>query len=491
MNGYAPPSANPIALATSSGSRSDSARTSDRESDGKSTKASDPSGLGSKRTHVYDPARTAPSPPQPPPPLPAGAAPPVPPKSHGPYPSTTTHRAHAYTRSHSDSEYRQMNGIVPGAAPQQRFVPPPPRWPAAASTTVNGPNGSHRVAPGSMNGWGDPIGNQWASTSAATAIPPPPPIFDDVPDHLASAAAFVSGYATGLGSGYDVFTGGPYATTYDDRANQQIRSSPTPMEEGGTEGLGLMNVPAPRQPGSVSPEEHDTLRRRNASFGVVGPTMTARDTPGPQNGPGRHGMNAGAERHSISSWGTVEAVPGNVRESTMSDWGLIGLQSVAVPGSTTQSLLTTPVRLGQENGFMGADPMPHREDEEDEDEDEEEELSERFDVVSRGRNPVSGADGPRRRSHRRDSRRYDSRTQVESNSPSHTIRDGSVVRAGRSSGESGNALALDFNPSLSSLDLNSTRSHSPPLSVTHHSQITAPTPIVSRGNIMSTWTIDN
>jgi hypothetical protein len=81
------------------------------------------------------------------------------------------------------------------------------------------------------------------------------------------------------------------------------------------------------------------------------------------------------------------------------------------------------------------------------------------------------------------------RAQTGSNSPSNTIREGSVGRAGLSSGEGSNALALEFNPPLSSLDLTSSQSH-PPQPVTH-SQITAPTPIVSRGNIMMNWELDN
>jgi hypothetical protein len=208
-----------------------------------------------------------------------------------------------------------------------------------------------------------------------------------------------------------------------------------------------------------------------------------------------------------------------VRNSTsgrgsLSELGLMSLQGMArtgIPESTPELVLTTPLRLGHENGFMGADPSPLRPNE-----DHTPRSLNRSAVYSHGDGPDDTQMSGQRRSglsrsvshtqaetqgssHDQPwlsrSQRGDRRRIRFSSSPTSTSRAGDDQVEGRDPPalDPGNALALTFNSTLTPVDYShSSHSHSSrgSTSRSHLPQITAPTPIVSTQNVMRAWALD-
>jgi hypothetical protein len=435
------------------------------------------------------------------------------------------HSLYPYSRNQNKPEYRHRNGIIPGAPPAHRIIPGPRK-------SHDGVSGTRTSSSGSLDGWGEAIGNLQNAAERIENVNDPNARQAErggaavtqgdgtfaVPGHLAPAAAYVSGFASGYGNGYAYAQGYPPAPLSG--------SLPPPRPAGSEEdtedirSLSLLNAPVPTRPESAV----DISRLSNAASSVERPTRLhiyrspnvsdddsdddGHDAPRTvphQNvrrlsqGPIRPGTVA-----SRSSWGTVntsEALRNSVNgRGSMSELGLIGLQGVARaggPSNAPEPVLTTPVRLGHENGFMGADPMPFRERDEEE-EDDTPRSANRSGVYSsqtsarpESRQEAGEHHRPRHehrssRSHRTDRHH---RPRRSSTYASESRPDGERTHAPTSAAPaletSENALALTFNapvPASNRYNANTTSHHHPP--------ITAPTPIVSTQNVLRSWGLD-
>jgi hypothetical protein len=466
--------------------------------------------------------------------------------------------------STSETQYPHSNGhrvgIIPGAPPTQRIIPPRPRWTDTdlqAQTPIERP---WRERPESewdrdrARSFEDMTDDTMRSAQQALrevlgngTTPTHPRTVEEAldPGSFAPAAAYISEYASGYGSGYTMATNSDlvYGDAY-------LPESPelgyVPEEH---EGLGLFGVPPPVLSGFVTSNPRDSnptprptqLHRRNttSSMAVSEPdpiipaarTVHTTLTRGSDGITAAEGSVAVGERESVASWGTIRTRQ-TVQESSsgrgsLSDLGLVGLHrggGVRGTGTIVESVPATPARLGNERrGVVGQEEVTAQ-------------------ITTEERSPVylqaseqgsssgllsesahggisTDANSDRRPRHLRsishpdipvptqDATERQSRRAPRANRVDHHRNS----RRSSSSGQQMNTARLPLddshNTSSGTNHINALAlmfDQSPDLSIRSHSQnephsfhpphiypnISAPTPIVSTRNIMRSWTVD-
>lgn len=512
--------------------------------------------------------------------------PPKPQQTQG-HSSYTSHNIYRYPKTQHDTDHpnavRHRNGIIPGALPAQRVIPPFPKWNDTDLTSDtpmterdrrwrerNGTNHSilegelpyQGVGLGTSAGVADQV-NGTATVPGETSDLGP----DDVSDPSAPASAYVSGYASGYGYGYAY--GQDFAPEYH---NNHIMEPSVPQQQG-IGSLGLLGIPAPALPSQSANNRLNTRShpsdansasrpnpppRRNTTpthplvsaddFALLGHPSSRQPprTRSNQNVSQVLGAAVGAaavggyarddERDSISSWGTVHTGE-NARDSTrgsMSDLGLIGLPPGGVVRGSVSDSVATPIRLGFEDGgddasYPGNEDDAHTPIMRSRSALYPPELGQDLSALgmlpgtiaipnnvtyntngsnhpqharsmSRPEIPINAEDTNtrqnRNRMHRARVDRHPPRSSSSAAnghqfSPSPGIYHSTDVHHidPASSSDSDNALALTFDDAASN-----SRSRSRASSVvtegSHNMWITVPTPIVSRRNVLRSWTLD-